>query len=199
MPNLRKASPDKLLNLLNTDIRRLGMLTYQAIIDRNLTKLTKPLHQLARDSGHRPAARIRALWALRGLERVTAATVEAMLASSSRNLRREAIDALESQPFATDTCLDLLRQAHDDPDPQVRTAVIFALRPLLDDSTEGLRLLLNMTPDPPTQPVTKGGVLSGKHVNHQAFDKDYQRFLIRDILESRWSAVRKLLRNDTGQ
>ncbi len=199
VPDLTEASEEKLLTLLRTDIRKLGHLTWQAIVDRSLTTLAPSLKEMAVDDGEAAATRVRALWALWGLGELDRKTVATLSDAPNRNLRREAVDAIGDGVLSDAAALDLLAKRTDDADPQVREAVIHALRPRIGSSRRALRLLVGMGEKPLKKPTGTSGRHPDKTIKvGPAFDRAHERYLIRKALTAHRDKVRRLLESPAG-
>lgn len=172
------ATPDLLALLGETPVAR-SQIAAQTLIDRKDPAMIAPLRALLTDTESSDALRIQALWILPGDARDAA---RSLLTSPNRNVRRELARFPE---FAPDLATDR--------DREVRAAVILTLARQLAGDPSVLPALLDLVEPAlhePTGPSSSGGemILVGP-----AYDRAYQRFLIRRFLELNRPAVATFL------
>jgi putative membrane-bound dehydrogenase-like protein len=209
VPDFAKLSGDELIAKLGGDSLAQIHLAWQAITDRQLTNLAPRLKAIISDAAQTTAKRIASLWALEGLEPVDAATLTPLLASTNRNVRREVVRAFGEMPlihpYATggqsQEIYDLAKLAGD-PDPEVRAEVIRAAGASLarvdhkqykNDYNFAIELLIKMAKPSLAEPTTKS-THSGKTIKAgEAYEREFERYLVRFFLEQHRDAVARFL------
>jgi putative membrane-bound dehydrogenase-like protein len=203
VPDFAKLSGDELIAKLGGESLAQHHLAWQAIIDRQLTNLVPRLRGVIADQSQSAGKRIGALWAFEGLRAVDAFTVKPLLSESNRNLRREGLRAWANP--------DVFRPHHssgprepvhalatlaDDADPDVRFAVIMAAGAVIAQKPEAIRLCIEMARPPLSEPVGKS-THSGKTIKlREAYDREFERYLVRLFLEKQPQAVAQYLDSD---
>ena len=207
VPDFTKLSGDELLAKLGGENTTQSHLAWQAIGDRGLKELAPKLKGIIGDKAQTPAKRIAALWALEGLKAADAATVTPLFSDASRNVRREAVRAAGELNLAPEDVFYGLPMMRD-PEPEVRAEVIRAAGRFLmatkgaaptgtHQAHNAVRLLINATDltalDGPTMKSTQSGktIKSGA-----AYDREFERYLVRFFLESQPKLVAEFLRLD---
>jgi putative membrane-bound dehydrogenase-like protein len=199
VPDFTKLSGDELIAKLGGDSLAQTHLAWQAIADRQLTNLAPRLKALIADKTQTAAKRIASLWALEGLGQVDTITLTPLLASTNRNVRREAVRAFGETLFIFPYAIggtrqpiyDLARLA-DDPEPEVRAEVIRVVGGSLarvdhndykGNRNTAVNLLVKMAKASLSEPTAKS-THSGKTIRiGEAYDREFERYLIRLFLE----------------
>ncbi len=215
VPDFAKLSGDELIAKLGGDSLAQTHLAWQAITDRQLTNLAPKLKARIADKSQTAAKRIASLWALEGLRQVDAGTLTPLLASTNRNMRREAVRAFDEtlfiDPYVTgglrQPIYDLARLA-DDPEPEVRAEVIRVVAGSLarvdhdqykNTDNAAVNLLIEMAKPSLPEPTAKS-THSGKMIKvAEAYDREFERYLIRFFLEKHPQAVAAFLDSREAQ
>ncbi len=173
-------------------------LAWQTLSDRALESAnTEALLAIIRDENAASPRRIQALWVLGWQKQTPVDLLPLLIKSNNRNVRREAVNAIR---FANASAkhLELLRSLKADADPEVRSAAIKALGEASLHSTEALGAMLEFV-----QPSLDGPVApdrSGKPIKvGVAYDREFERFLVRMYLEREPEAVAKFLASDVAK
>ncbi len=155
-------------------------LAWQTLVDRDDPAMIDPLKAALTAPESADALRIQALWILPADERDAA---RPLLDSDNRNVRRE---LARFQRFAP----ELL----DDPDREVRAAAIITLARAIGADPDAMLAKLLHAVQPaltePTGPASHGG---GRILVGEAYNRAYERFLIRRFLEAHQPAVEAFL------
>lgn len=223
MPDFTKLSGDDLIAKLGGESLAQSHLAWQAIGDRGMKELTQKLEALAGPGN--PAKRIQALWALQGIYGHYPNFAVGSLLHEDRNMRREAIRdlgfILENKPgsdapnradgaLIADT-LSVLAPRRDDKDPEVRAELIRTTHQLLTsvantngaDMEEaraklvGFLTLMGRAPlSEPVAPSTK----NNKPIKvREAYDREFERYLVRMFLEQHPKEVASFLDSEQGR
>jgi putative membrane-bound dehydrogenase-like protein len=223
VPDFTKAGGDELLAKLGGPSVAQSHLAWQAIVDRGMKELVPQLQKLTRridpedhvrktiSDPPATATRIAAFWALEGLDALNLEAIETFAKDSNRNVRREAIRAAEKfapqiqwptggngNPAYT------LAQAAKDADPEVRATVARVFGNALgkslsghgDASLEGhigFEALLSLAREPLAAPVAPS-TQNGKPMKvGEAYEREFERYLVRMFLEKQPEQVGKYL------
>jgi putative membrane-bound dehydrogenase-like protein len=221
VPDFTRLSATELLARLGGESTTQSHLAWQAITDRQMTGLAPRLKGIVVDRTQPPGRRIASLWALEGLDQgerfgkgvAYFPLLKPLLDDPNRNIRREAIRVLGARaPSVAGASklwteyFDALDKAGLDPEPEVRAEVIKTTVQLLgllgissDSNTtllshqRALPLLVGMARPSlpgPTAPSTH----SGKSVKiGEAYDREFERYLVRMFLETRPDEVAAFL------
>jgi putative membrane-bound dehydrogenase-like protein len=206
-----KLSGDELIAKLGGENTTQSHLAWQAIGDRGMKDLAPKLKVIIGDKAQTAAKRIAALWALESLLLVDAESLQPLLADDHRNIRREAVRAIGALPWPSVPDFAALEKLVDDPEPEVRAEVIRvagngiqAAMNLVDsvmpeNALNGVALcarLARASLDAPTMKSTQSGKLikSG-----EAYDREFERYLARLLLERQPAAVAAFLNSKAAQ
>lgn len=187
VPNIAKASDRELMKFLKSDSTWEMRAAWHQIVDRPVRSLERDLAQLAEDSSARAAHRVHALWSLEGLGLLSMQTAEKLAREENRNLRREALRSLSVLDLPRDAEVKLLRAHANDADPEVRAEVI---RGLSDD----LPALLSMVKPSLNAPMGKSPHNGAPMRLREAYDREFERYLIRRRLERRRDQLQAVLK-----
>jgi putative membrane-bound dehydrogenase-like protein len=227
VPDFMKLSGDELLAKLGDESTPQSHLAWQAITDRQMKELRPKLKALVMDRSQPAGKRIASFWALEGLdenERFAKAPeylslIKAMLDDSNRNIRREGIRVLGNRPPSVagaseslSDCFDALARASADPEPEVRNEVITTAAQLLvvlnlssDSRTARLSveravpLLVSMAKPSLAEPTAKS-THSGRTIKvGEAYDREFERYLVRLFLEKQPAAVAAFLDSEASR
>ncbi|MCW5554461.1 MAG: DUF1080 domain-containing protein [Verrucomicrobiae bacterium] len=227
VPDFMRLSGEELLARLGGANTPQSHLAWQAITDRQMRELTPRLQSIARDNSQSAGRRIASLWALEGLdeaERVQTGAawfelLEPLLQDPNRNVRREALRILGTRPLsvagasrAWGRLFDALDPLAEESDPQVRAELIktvIRLRNFLLASSDGrtaslleeraMPLLLRMARPALAEPTAKS-THSGKLIKvGEAYEREFERYLIRYLLERQPLLVGEFLDSATAR
>jgi putative membrane-bound dehydrogenase-like protein len=186
VPDFTTLPEPELLALLGGPNATQTHLAWQAIVDRDLKNRLPELKAIAHDTAQPPHRRIPALWAVEGLGGLEPDFLRALLGADSRNLRREAVRAVNELP---ETALDLpgrlalLAPFAADPDPTVRAEVLRTLGRLAPRDAAITAFLVGAI-----QPSLPGPTMISTRKARpipvaQAYDREFERYIIRLFLE----------------
>ncbi|MEO6183369.1 MAG: PVC-type heme-binding CxxCH protein, partial [Verrucomicrobiota bacterium] len=226
-PDFTKLSSKELLAKLGDASIAQHHLAWQAITDRHLTELAPKLKSIVADKSQSAARRIGALWAMEGLDQsepfgkgaAYLKITRAMLQDTDRNIRREVIRMLGVRPLSVageskhwSELFDALDKAATDPDPEVRSEVIKTTAQLLrtlalssDSATavllqnRALPLLVRFAAAPLAEPMGKS-TQTGKPIKvGQAYEREFERYLVRLFLEQNPTVLLPWLDSDEAK
>lgn len=199
MPDLTKANERELVSLLGGDSLPQAHLAWQQIIDRNAVAAAPALERLLSDANQSAAARLQALWALEGLHRISTALLQPLLRDPNRNVRREAIRAFGAAGPDPSEFLVSVEPLMTDPDPEVRAEVIRSSAPFVGKDPRALAVLLRMAREPLTAPLARSPQNGRPMKVREAYDRDFERYLVRATLEKHPQLVSAFLAGDAAR
>lgn len=183
VPDFTQMAEADLLAYLGSDNLWQAHTAWQQIVDREAVLLTDRLEAIARNIANPAPARIQALWALEGLERLRLSTLKELFADPNRNLRREALRALGNSPVAPADLFPAIASLLDDPDPEVRAELIRSGARFLGKDRRALALVLAVVREPLAGPIARN-THNGKPMKvREAYDREFERYLARAALE----------------
>jgi putative membrane-bound dehydrogenase-like protein len=193
VPDYTKLSSADLIARLGSRITGDAHLAWQTLADRrdNDEATTRTLTAIAQDASAPAARRIQALWVLSEHGHKVGPLAMGLLADPNRNVRREAVNTLRHFGVWSPH-FDALAALAADPDAEVRTAAIKALGESAVKHPAALGPLMRfagpslegpVAPDRRGKPI-KVGV---------AYERDFERFLVRMYLERQPEAVAAFL------
>lgn len=186
VPDVAKATDRELLAFLQSDSTWQMRAAWHQIVDRKLVALVPELIALAENSTAQVPARIHALWCLEDLKSLQVRTIRAFLKETNRNYRREALRALKSlvySPLSPDAVLALIGPFASDEDPEVRAEVIRVAALLCKTDQRAMALLGRMAKPALDGPVGKNPNNGRPMLLREAYDREFERYLIRSTLE----------------
>ena len=199
VPDYTKLTSAELIARLGSKIAADAHLAWQTLADRRDEgeALEAALAAIAADASAPAARRIQALWVLGEHGRKIAPLALRLLSDANRNVRREAVNGIR-HVGAWEPHLGALTALADDPDAEVRAAAIKTLGEASANSSVALGALMAfarpsldgpMAPDRKGQPA-KVGV---------AYEREFERFLVRMYLERQPAAVAAFLASDAAR
>ena len=198
VPDFAKLSGDELIAKLGGESLAQSHLAWQTIVDRDDEKTLTALRSIVLDEKAASAKRIQAAWALMGRGELDGKISLSFLASPDRNLRREAVNAL-GQAHESEAVVKLLAERGADTDPEVRATAIRALAANPSVSAQAIREVLKFTLEPLATPVAPS-TRNGKPIKvREAYDREFERYLVRMFLERHPEAVAKFLDSDDAK
>jgi putative heme-binding domain-containing protein len=168
------------------------------IVDRDLRNLAPELRTVLESTNQNAVLRIHALWTLEELGELTLAEINKVKFDSNRNLRREAIRALANVRGNSLEKVALLADHTRDGDPEVRAEVIRVARLQLSDPTT-MQLLARMVQPSLETPSGKNPHNGSSMKLREAYDRDFERYLIRAALEEKPAIARRFLASERGR
>ena len=203
-PDFTKLSDDELIAKLGGESLTQSHLAWQTLAEKPEAKLTAKLVAIAADSSASPARRIQALWAASGDREANLSSLNYLCHDQNRNVRREAIRMLSPRATSTSMMERQVRELMDESDPSARAAAIrLAGETFLLANSDSwgderfpelstFHLLSFVAPAlaAPTAPSSR----NGKPIKvREAYDRDFERFLVRMYLEQKPEAVAPVL------
>ena len=197
VPDFTKLPEAQLVNFLGGDSIWQSHTAWQQIIHRDELKdrggpgLRPELSAFVADSKASPAKRIQSLYALEGIQPTDANLLRPLLSDPSRNVRREAVRLFAKLGSAE--ALPVMEKMVGDPDPDVRAEVIRSIAPWAANEPRALALLVRMGHEPLEHPQARN-TQTGKPMKvREAYDRDFERYLIRSTLEKHPRATEQFL------
>jgi putative membrane-bound dehydrogenase-like protein len=192
VPDYTKLSSADLIARLGSKVVADAHLAWQTLADRRAEEATSAaLFAIAGDASAPAARRIQALWVLGEHGQKIGPLAERLLADSNRNVRREAVNALRHLG-AWAPHFEALAKLSADPDAEVRAAAIKALGEASVKHPAALGVMMRfagpslegpVAPDRRGKPIKVGA----------AYERDFERFLVRMYLERQPEAVAAFL------
>jgi putative membrane-bound dehydrogenase-like protein len=209
VPDFTKLNGDELIAKLGGDSLAQSHLAWQAIGDRGMKELAPRLREIVVGKPTSPeATRIAALWALEALNALTVASdfpLAELLIAPNRNIRRELARTMSDneKTIASLVRLNFLWQLLPDADPEVRFEAIRSEKMLLERNDDiGRSAFINLLERDiaplaePVAPSTK----NGKPIKvREAYEREFERYLVRMFLERHPDAVAKFLDSDAAK
>ncbi|MFM8549757.1 MAG: PVC-type heme-binding CxxCH protein [Verrucomicrobiota bacterium] len=199
VPDYTQLSSADLIARLGSKIAGDAHLAWQTLADRKDEghALEGALAALAGEASVPAARRIQALWVLGEHGRKIGPLAERLLADPNRNVRREAVNALRHLGAWTPHHESLAALAAD-PDTEVRAAAIKALGESSAKWPAALGALMRFAGPSLEGPVAPGR--SGKPIKvGAAYERDFERVLVRMYLERQPEAVAAFLASDAAK
>ncbi|MGB8166036.1 MAG: PVC-type heme-binding CxxCH protein, partial [Chthoniobacteraceae bacterium] len=199
VPDFTKLSGDELIAKLGGDSLAQSHLAWQTLGDRTDEHSVTKLQSIAKSKNESAERRIQALWVLGNKSSLDGEIVSAFLNSPDRALRREAVKSMgwfaEPDAFAKE-----FTALANDPDPEVRAEVIRALGVRLDPGFQSfIPILAHFAREPLAEPVAPS-TRNGKPIKvREAYDREFERYLVRMFLERQPDAVAKFLDSDAAK
>jgi len=196
VPDFMKLSGDELLGKLGGDNTTQSHLAWQAIIDRQMRELIPKLNALASDKSQTAAKRIASLWAAEGLRAVELKTLQSMLTDDRDNVRREAVRAFSEATWPASQTLDVLASYVTNPvldAPVVRAEVIRTAGRLVGQDPRAVELCLRFALPSLAEPTMKSTQHGRPIKTRVAYEREFERYLIRMFLEKQPQAGAEFL------
>lgn len=187
-PDLTKLANADLLDYLGADNATLAHLAWQEIVDRGASELVPRLREIAADAALPSDRRLGALWALEGLKAVPGSLLEVLARDANANIRHEAVRIAAEHARTEGEFLAVARHVLNDPSPRVRAALGDGLRRVPLETPEGLKLLLDYTPQPKATSDPWEGYFN-----------EYERFLARWAMEQHAERLAEFLDSPLAQ
>ena len=192
VPDYTKLTSADLIARLGSKVTADAHLAWQTLADRRPEEATTAsLVKIAEDASAAPARRIQALWVLAEQGHKAGPLAMRLLADPNRNVRREAVNALRHFG-AWSPHFEALAALSADPDAEVRAAVIKALGESSAKHPAALGVMMRFVGpslDGPVAPDRRGKPIKVG----VAYERDFERFLVRMYLERQPEAVATFL------
>ena len=192
VPDYTKLTSADLVARLGSKVTADAHLAWQTLADRRPEEATTAsLVKIAEDASAAPARRIQALWVLAEQGHKAGPLAMRLLADPNRNVRREAVNALRHFG-AWSPHFEALAALSADPDAEVRAAVIKALGESSAKHPAALGVMMRFVGpslDGPVAPDRRGKPIKVG----VAYERDFERFLVRMYLERQPEAVATFL------
>jgi putative membrane-bound dehydrogenase-like protein len=193
VPDFTKLPEDQLLATLGGNSIAQSHLAWQAITDRELKGMAPALKQVIADSSAAAGKRIASLWALEGLHLTDAAILKPLLLESNRNIRREAIRAFVETKSSGSEIISALKPLTADPDPEVRSEIIKTASHFLADNPDAVTLCVGFGRESLAEPTMRSTHNGRTIKTGVAYEREFERYLVRYFLEQNPAAVAKFL------
>jgi len=192
VPDYTQLSSVDLIARLGSKVVADAHLAWQTLADRRPEEATSAaLFALAGDASAPAARRIQALWVLGEHGQKIGPLAARLLADSNRNVRREAVNALRHLG-AWSPHFEALAALAADPDAEVRAAAIKALGESSAKHPAALGVMMRFAGPSLEGPVAPDR--RGKSIKvGVAYERDFERFLVRMYLERQPEAVATFL------
>ncbi|MEI6794163.1 MAG: PVC-type heme-binding CxxCH protein [Verrucomicrobiota bacterium] len=192
VPDYTKLSSADLVARLGSKVTADAHLAWQTLADRRPEAATSAaLTAIAEDSAASPARRIQALWVLAEHSHKLGPIAERLLADPNRNIRREAVNALRHFG-AWSPHFEALATLSADPDAEVRAAAIKTLGEASVKYPAALGVMMRFAG--PSLDAPTASDRRGKSIKvGVAYERDFERFLVRMYLERQPEAVATFL------
>ncbi len=210
VPDFTTLPGDALISKLGGPSLAQSHLAWQAIVDREMEELAPRLQEVASRKEMGPSRRIAAVWALDDLYLLDSTTGEKLLNDTNRNIRREGVERIGSVCIVPGYTLGLTAPFSDDPDPEVRCAAIKVAASIYELAASGdwgypqasavaAKRMLEFVQSPRAEPVAPS-TRNGKPIKvREAYDREFERYLVRMFLERHPDAVAKFLDSDAAK
>ena len=193
VPDYTKLSFAELIARLGSKVTADAHLAWQTLADRRDTDeaTTRALTALAQDAAAPAARRIQALWVLSEHGHKVGPLAMGLLTDPNRNVRREAVNALRHFGVWSPH-FEALAALAGDPDAEVRAAAIKALGESSAKHPAALGVMMRFAGPSLDGPVAADR--RGKPIKvGVAYERDFERFLVRMYLERQPEAVAAFL------
>ncbi|NNE92033.1 MAG: DUF1080 domain-containing protein [Verrucomicrobiales bacterium] len=171
IPDFTSLKKEELISMLGEQPTGRAHLAWQTLADRDDPEIAKTLKAKLGSSDFSDAAKIQALWVLG--DSAAEAGAE-LLASKNRNVRRE----LARYPVHAENLLD-------DEDPEVRFAALTTLGRELSDHADAVlpKIVSSVKASIPNPETVLGARTNQPIPAGDAYDREFERFLVRYFLE----------------
>ncbi|MDP0492399.1 MAG: DUF1080 domain-containing protein [Verrucomicrobiota bacterium JB023] len=187
LPDFTQLSDEDVLAMLGTKPTARAHMAWQTLADRaeESDSVRASLRGIVGDSSASDARRIQAFWALDDAD----TQARRFLASPNRNVRREAVEAGIGA-----------KKAVNDPDSEVRFAALTYLgRQLPKDAEEIIPILVGAVKPSLSEPTVISSRTREPIPAEDAYDREFERYLIRLFLEKHPGEVATFLDSEASQ
>ncbi|CAN5851411.1 hypothetical protein BH11VER1_BH11VER1_14980 [soil metagenome] len=203
IPDFTKLSTDALIAKLGTVPTAQAHLAWQTLADRKASDADTKLHTIIAKESATDSAKIQSTWALTDLGSLHADDLAKIDTSSNRNVRRETSRVRGTTLKATGSMLQAMQAGHDESDPEARAEAIrlagSVFNVAVSDTWGDERFPMNATYAflsfvKPSLPGPTAPSRAGKAIPvGEAYDREFERYLVRMFLEQHPEAVAKFL------
>lgn len=201
VPDMSAMAAEDMLDYLESPSTWAQDVASHILADRKATKLVETLKTLVNDDNKNAATRIHALWAWQELGLSDTKPLSLMLKSEDKAIRREAARAMASfaKDFGPENVAYFLKPFVNDPDADVRRAVINSLGSIKDPNNSVIDLLISFAkPSLPNGPTIQSSRSPKQIPVREAYDREFERFLVRMFLERHPDVVAKFLDSEAA-
>lgn len=192
-------------------------LAWQAIVDQKRPALLPRLEAMVGDKTASPAMRIQALWVIEPSSVELVNLLFELMKDTDRNIRREAISAIGrmydrtaqfvamqskgtlSHTVQLEDTFMVVKTLALDPDPEVRATFIRAIAPFVEHDSRILRAVLSMNLAPLAEPMAPSTKNKKEIKVREAYDREFERYLVRMFLESHPEKLAAFLDSDEAR
>ena len=189
IPNIAQAANKDLLKHLQAEILWEKRSAWTEIVDRRAKELTPDLIKLASNPSLDTASRIHALWSLEGLGEYNLNLLQAMVADSDPDIKREALRSLETFKPSLDDILSLTKPLINSSHYMVKEQVLRTLGAQEKTNNEILKMLIASA-----NPQTEAGK-DDTHSFGDSYEPNFQSFLALLALEKHPSELQLFLQS----
>lgn len=195
VPDMTKFATEDMLDYLESSSVWAQSMASQILADRKAKDLLPTLKTLVNDENKSASTRIHALWAWEEIGGAESVPLAQMLKDSHRSIRREAIRVIGTfaKELGEAQTLSLLKSAIENADGDSRRAIIQVLGTLPTPSTEALSLLISFAKPSLPGPLATASRGAKQIPIREAYDREFERFLVRMFLERQPTAVAAFL------
>ncbi|HSI13132.1 MAG TPA: PVC-type heme-binding CxxCH protein [Chthoniobacter sp.] len=223
--DLTHATQDELIAKLGGESLPQSQLAWQSLVDRPQPDTEAKLRAVVADEKQTAEKRIQSLWAIEAEQKADDALLKPLLASANRNIRREAVRAWADEGTKSRVSFDRrlreLLPLVDDADPEVRAQVARAASFRLgwhlefdallqqggkdvtgfqiEDVDVAFRILLALGRGPLAEPVAPSTKNNKPIKVREAYDREFERYLVRMSLERYPDKLAAFLDSDTAK
>lgn len=194
IPDFTKLSTDDLIAMLGTVPTAQAHLAWQTLTDRKASTLYPTLSKLVNDKSMSNSTRVQALWVWEEIGFATTKPLALMLNDTDRHIHREAARAMVSftTGISAENVAYFLKPVADNGDADMRQAALQSLGPIVGTNSHALDLMLRFAK--PSLPGPTAPSRAGKPIPvGEAYDREFERYLVRMFLEQHPAAVAKFL------
>jgi putative heme-binding domain-containing protein len=199
VPNVAKAADGELLKYLQSESTWVMRAAWHQMVDRGLANLAPELKQIAENQSAPAARRIHAFWTLEDLHALQPGTVRVFLSETNRNFRREALRSLATIAPPASEALPILTELSSDPDPEVRAEALRRAIGYAATNNAALAFLGERIKPSLPEPIGKSPHSGAPMKLREAYDRDFERYLIRAACEKIPPRVAAYLKSPAGQ
>lgn len=200
VPDMSQMATADMLDYLESPSAWTQDVAAHILADRKATDLLPSLKTLANDDNKNAATRIHALWAWEQLGYGDTRPLARMSQDQNQAIRREAARAMSS--FAKDIGAEnvayFLKPVTNDPDAGVRRAAINALGSIKQPTSSVIDLLILFAKPSLPGPTIQSSRGTKQIPVREAYDREFERFLVRMFLERHPDVVAKFLDSETA-
>ncbi|MFO1486157.1 MAG: PVC-type heme-binding CxxCH protein [Verrucomicrobiaceae bacterium] len=200
VPDMSAMPTDAMLDYLESPSGWAQDVATHILADRKAVEHVETLKTLVNDENKNTATRVHALWAWEELGGADTKPLALMLKNEDKVIRREAARAMSS--FAKDVGAEnvayFLKPFVNDPDADVRRAAINSLGSIKQPNNSVIDLLISFAKPSLPGPTIQSSRGPARVPVREAYDREFERFLVRMFLERHPDVVAKFLDSDAA-